>query len=44
MNFKTDMFSIQKSFQWVLVITGVIGAFIFYFFVLFFKYKRLMPL
>uniref|UniRef100_A0ACD5UHZ5 Uncharacterized protein n=1 Tax=Avena sativa TaxID=4498 RepID=A0ACD5UHZ5_AVESA len=44
MNFETDVFSIQNAFQWVLIITGVIGAFIFCFFVWFFKYKRLMPL
>jgi magnesium transporter len=44
MNFETDVFSIQNAFQWVLIITGVIGAFLFCFFVWFFKYKRLMPL
>uniref|UniRef100_A0ACD5ZGT5 Uncharacterized protein n=1 Tax=Avena sativa TaxID=4498 RepID=A0ACD5ZGT5_AVESA len=44
MNFETDVFSIQNAFQWVLITTGVIGAFIFCFFVWFFKYKRLMPL
>ncbi|XP_044428662.1 magnesium transporter MRS2-B [Triticum aestivum] len=44
MNFETDVFSIQNAFQWVLIITGVVGAFIFCFFVWFFKYKRLMPL
>ncbi|KQK16843.1 magnesium transporter MRS2-B [Brachypodium distachyon] len=44
MNFETSVFSIQNAFQWVLIITGVVGAFIFCFFVWFFKYKRLMPL
>ncbi|XP_037465725.1 magnesium transporter MRS2-B-like [Triticum dicoccoides] len=44
MNFETDVFNIQNAFQWVLIITGVVGAFIFCFFVWFFKYKRLMPL
>ncbi|GJN38971.1 hypothetical protein PR202_gb28057 [Eleusine coracana subsp. coracana] len=44
MNFETSVFSIQNAFQWVLVITGVVGALIFCFFLWFFKYKRLMPL
>ncbi|KAF0902823.1 hypothetical protein E2562_019138 [Oryza meyeriana var. granulata] len=44
MNFETSVFSIQNAFQWVLIITGVIGAFIFCGFLWFFKYKRLMPL
>lgn len=42
MNFKSAV--IQNAFQWVLIIIGVIGSFIFYFFVWYFKYKRLMPL
>ena len=44
MNFETTVFKIQNAFQWVLVITGVVGAFIFCSFLWFFKYKRLMPL
>ncbi|CAN6163278.1 unnamed protein product [Urochloa humidicola] len=44
MNFETTVFKIQNAFSWVLVITGVIGAFIFCSFLWFFKYKRLMPL
>ncbi|KAL5199339.1 hypothetical protein ABZP36_020542 [Zizania latifolia] len=44
MNFETEVFSIQNAFQWTLIITGVIGAFIFCGFLWFFKYKRLMPL
>uniref|UniRef100_A0A0D9WSP1 Magnesium transporter n=1 Tax=Leersia perrieri TaxID=77586 RepID=A0A0D9WSP1_9ORYZ len=44
MNFETSVFSIQNAFQWVLIITGVIGAFLFCGFLWFFKYKRLMPL
>ncbi|CAL5041665.1 unnamed protein product [Urochloa decumbens] len=44
MNFETTVFKIQNAFSWVLVITGVVGAFIFCSFLWFFKYKRLMPL
>ena len=44
MNFETTVFKIQNAFQWVLVITGVVGAFIFCSFLWFFKYKRLMSL
>jgi magnesium transporter len=44
MNFETSIFNIQNAFQWVLVITGVVGTSIFCFFLWFFKYKRLMPL
>jgi magnesium transporter len=44
MNFKSDVFIIQNSFQWILIITEVIGSFILYFFVWFFEYKRLMLL
>uniref|UniRef100_A0A0A8YRV2 Magnesium transporter n=1 Tax=Arundo donax TaxID=35708 RepID=A0A0A8YRV2_ARUDO len=44
MNFQSPVFSIDNAFQWVLIITGVIGAFIFCSFIWFFKYKRLMPL
>uniref|UniRef100_J3MGC3 Magnesium transporter n=2 Tax=Oryza brachyantha TaxID=4533 RepID=J3MGC3_ORYBR len=44
MNFETSVFSIENAFQWTLIITGVVGAFIFCGFLWFFKYKRLMPL
>lgn len=44
MNFETSVFKIENAFQWVLVITSVVGVFIFCSFLWFFKYKRLMPL
>jgi magnesium transporter len=44
MNFETSVFEIENAFQWVLVITSVVGIFIFCSFLWFFKYKRLMPL
>uniref|UniRef100_A0A1J3DY99 Magnesium transporter n=1 Tax=Noccaea caerulescens TaxID=107243 RepID=A0A1J3DY99_NOCCA len=44
MNFEIDFFNVPGAFRWVLIITGVCGFFIFAAFVLFFKYRRLMPL
>ncbi|OAY69992.1 Magnesium transporter MRS2-B [Ananas comosus] len=44
MNFEIPLFAQPDAFQWVLVITGLCGLFLFSFFVWFFKYKRLMPL
>ncbi|XP_027341021.1 magnesium transporter MRS2-1-like isoform X4 [Abrus precatorius] len=44
MNFEIPLFNVPSAFQWVLVITGVCGVFIFSAFVWFFKYRRLMPL
>uniref|UniRef100_K3XWB2 Magnesium transporter n=1 Tax=Setaria italica TaxID=4555 RepID=K3XWB2_SETIT len=44
MNFETTVFKIHNAFSWTLIITGVVGAFIFSSFLWFFKYKRLMPL
>ncbi|RDX63134.1 Magnesium transporter MRS2-1, partial [Mucuna pruriens] len=44
MNFEIALFNVPSAFQWVLVITGVCGIFIFSAFVWFFKYRRLMPL
>ncbi|XP_038694451.1 magnesium transporter MRS2-1-like [Tripterygium wilfordii] len=44
MNFEVPMFDNPDAFQWVLIITGICGVFIFCAFVLFFKHRRLMPL
>ncbi|KAG4972688.1 hypothetical protein JHK85_039109 [Glycine max] len=44
MNFEIELFDVPSAFQWVLIITGVCGVFIFSAFVWFFKYRRLMPL
>ncbi|XP_061373103.1 magnesium transporter MRS2-1 isoform X2 [Gastrolobium bilobum] len=44
MNFEIPLFDNPSAFQWVLIITGVCGGFIFCAFVWFFKYRRLMPL
>ncbi|TKY48006.1 Magnesium transporter MRS2-1 [Spatholobus suberectus] len=44
MNFEIALFEVPSAFQWVLIITGVCGVFIFSAFVWFFKYRRLMPL
>lgn len=44
MNFEISFFEVPNAFQWVLIVTGVSGLIIFGAFVLFFKYKRLMPL
>lgn len=44
MNFEIEFFNYPNAFQWVLYITGIIGLCIFGAFVLFFRYKRLMPL
>ncbi|XP_019436158.1 PREDICTED: magnesium transporter MRS2-1 [Lupinus angustifolius] len=44
MNFEIPLFDEPHAFNWVLIITGVCGVFIFCAFVWFFKYRRLMPL
>jgi magnesium transporter len=44
MNFESKVFKIHNAFSYTLIITGVVGAFIFSSFLWFFKYKRLMPL
>ncbi|KDP41956.1 hypothetical protein JCGZ_26974 [Jatropha curcas] len=44
MNFPISLFDDAEAFKWVLVITGVTGVSIFFAFVWFFKYRRLMPL
>lgn len=44
MNFEIPLFDVPSAFQWVLIITGVVGVCIFSAFVWFFKYRRLMPL
>lgn len=44
MNFEIPMFNEPNAFKWVLIITGVTGAVIFFAFLWFFKYRRLMPL
>lgn len=44
MNFEIPMFNQPNAFKWVLIITGVTGAVIFFAFLWFFKYRRLMPL
>lgn len=44
MNFEIPMFHEPNAFKWVLIITGVTGAVIFFAFLWFFKYRRLMPL
>ncbi|XP_059299715.1 magnesium transporter MRS2-1-like [Lycium ferocissimum] len=44
MNFEVPMFNEPNAFKWVLIITGVTGAVIFFAFLWFFKYRRLMPL
>ncbi|XP_052175390.1 magnesium transporter MRS2-1-like [Diospyros lotus] len=44
MNFGISLFDDPGAFKWVLIITGISGAIIFFSFLLFFKYKRLMPL
>ncbi|KAL5156458.1 Magnesium transporter MRS2-1 [Glycine soja] len=44
MNFEIQLFDVPSAFQWVLIITGICGVFIFSAFVWFFKYRRLMPL
>ncbi|BAT91458.1 hypothetical protein VIGAN_07005600 [Vigna angularis var. angularis] len=44
MNFEIALFNVPSAFQWVLIITGICGVFIFSAFVWFFKYRRLMPL
>ncbi|PKI65971.1 hypothetical protein CRG98_013637 [Punica granatum] len=44
MNFSIPLFDDEGAFKWVLIITGVTGLAIFCAFVLFFKYRRLMPL
>ncbi|KAF7123520.1 hypothetical protein RHSIM_Rhsim12G0186700 [Rhododendron simsii] len=44
MNFPIALFDDTGAFKWVLLITGVTGAFIFCSFLWFFKHRRLMPL
>ena len=44
MNFPIAMFDNPGAFKWVLMITSVIGIFIFCSFLWFFKHRRLMPL
>ncbi|CAO2839225.1 unnamed protein product [Amaranthus hypochondriacus] len=44
MNFEIDFFKYPNAFQWVLYITGVTGICIFGAFVMFLRYKRLLPL
>ncbi|PSR96002.1 Magnesium transporter MRS2-1 like [Actinidia chinensis var. chinensis] len=44
MNFPIPMFDYPGAFKWVLVITAVVGIFIFCSFLWFFKHRRLMPL
>ncbi|XAR67821.1 hypothetical protein NMG60_11002740 [Bertholletia excelsa] len=44
MNFTIPLFREPDAFKWVLIITGVLGSFIFVSFLWFFKYKRLIPL
>ncbi|KAE9585579.1 hypothetical protein Lal_00010119 [Lupinus albus] len=44
MNFEIPLFNEPYAFNWVLIITGITGVFIFSAFVWFFKYRRLMPL
>ncbi|KAG5523237.1 hypothetical protein RHGRI_035155 [Rhododendron griersonianum] len=44
MNFPIALFDDSGAFKWVLLITGVTGAFIFCSFLWFFKHRRLMPL
>nr|GMD33874.1 magnesium transporter MRS2-1 [Ipomoea batatas] len=44
MNFEIALFEKRNAFKWVLIITGVTGMVIFFSFLWFFKYKRLMPL
>ncbi|XP_043707747.1 magnesium transporter MRS2-1-like [Telopea speciosissima] len=44
MNFTIPLFDDPSAFKWVLVITGIVGVVIFFSFLFFFKYRRLMPL
>ncbi|CAH9112895.1 unnamed protein product [Cuscuta epithymum] len=44
MNFEIPLFEHESAFKWVLIITGLCGFVIFFSFLWFFKYKRLMPL
>ncbi|XP_059456848.1 magnesium transporter MRS2-1 isoform X1 [Corylus avellana] len=44
MNFEIPLFDYPDAFKWVLIITGVTLAVVFFAFVWFFKYRRLMPL
>lgn len=44
MNFPISLFDDANAFKWVLIITGVFGIIIFFAFVWYFKYRRLMPL
>ncbi|PSR89367.1 Magnesium transporter MRS2-1 like [Actinidia chinensis var. chinensis] len=44
MNFAIPLFDDDGAFKWVLIITGVTGVVIFFSFLWFFKYRRLMPL
>ncbi|KAK4414016.1 Magnesium transporter MRS2-1 [Sesamum alatum] len=43
MNFPVAMFHDAAAFKWVLIITRVCGIVIFFAFLLFFRYKRLIP-
>lgn len=44
MNFTIPLFDNEGAFKWVLLITGICGIIIFFSFLWFFKYRRLMPL
>ncbi|XP_020269682.1 magnesium transporter MRS2-1-like [Asparagus officinalis] len=44
MNFAVPLFDEPEAFEWVLIITAACCVLIFCAFLLFFKYKRLMPL
>ncbi|PSS07571.1 Magnesium transporter MRS2-1 like [Actinidia chinensis var. chinensis] len=44
MNFAIPLFDHEGAFKWVLIITGVTGVVIFFSFLWFYKYRRLMPL
>ncbi|KAI8544180.1 hypothetical protein RHMOL_Rhmol08G0275700 [Rhododendron molle] len=44
MNFTMSWFDVPGAFKWVLIVTGVTGAVIFFSFLWFFRYRRLMPL
>ncbi|KAH7373631.1 hypothetical protein KP509_17G066000 [Ceratopteris richardii] len=44
MNIEIDLFNDPKAFKWVIIIAGLSGCLIFFLFLLFFRWKGLMPL
>ena len=43
MNFETTVFDYPSGFHWVLVVTGIACASLYFSFLFYFKYKKVLP-